>query len=394
MGLLAPPRLQPFGLNPLQGCVRPSLRYIRPGVRLTPLPFQQRRSIRLRRRSADSGWGSFLVMEPGTADFNSRVVVTAMLTLFAGLMSGLTIGLGTLKKTDLAIIERSGTAQQKEHAGIVQGLISDQHRLLVTLLLCNAVAMEAMPLVLDELVSPLAAVVISVTVVLIFGEVLPQAFCKSYALTIGAFTAPIVELLLFFCSPVAMPIGKLLDNVLEDDDGVYTHEALRAVVEIEREALVIGEDEAMVMEGALDLADKTCEHCMTSLARVRSLSIRANIDHSTMDWILQTGHSRIPIKDGGRFVGVLPVRRLIQLRPEDKTPIKALRSMFKPIFTVTLKTKVVDLLRLFKNKNAPLAAVYAHDDSQGESEPGVQAGSALGIITLRDVLEVLISRTS
>jgi hypothetical protein len=44
------------------------------------------------------------------------------------------------------------------------------HVLLVTLLVCNACAAEALPLVLDRLANPLAAVVLSVTVVLFFGE--------------------------------------------------------------------------------------------------------------------------------------------------------------------------------------------------------------------------------
>lgn len=45
--------------------------------------------------------------------------------------------------------------------------------MLVTLLLCNAVAMEALPLFLDKVVSPTIAIVISVTAVLTFGEIIP-----------------------------------------------------------------------------------------------------------------------------------------------------------------------------------------------------------------------------
>ncbi len=44
------------------------------------------------------------------------------------------------------------------------------HWLLVTLLLVNAAAMEALPIFLDRLVSPTWAIVLSVTAVLFFGE--------------------------------------------------------------------------------------------------------------------------------------------------------------------------------------------------------------------------------
>ena len=49
--------------------------------------------------------------------------------------------------------------------------------MLVTLLLCNAGAMEALPLSLDKLLPSWAAIVSSVTGVLFFGEIIPQALC-------------------------------------------------------------------------------------------------------------------------------------------------------------------------------------------------------------------------
>lgn len=45
--------------------------------------------------------------------------------------------------------------------------------MLVTLLLCNAGCMEALPLSLDKLLPSWAAIVVSVTGVLAFGEIIP-----------------------------------------------------------------------------------------------------------------------------------------------------------------------------------------------------------------------------
>ena len=49
-------------------------------------------------------------------------------------------------------------------------LVERHHLLLVTLLMGNALAMEALPIFLDRLVPSWAAVLLSVTAVLIFGE--------------------------------------------------------------------------------------------------------------------------------------------------------------------------------------------------------------------------------
>ncbi len=48
-------------------------------------------------------------------------------------------------------------------------VLSRPHLLLVTLLLVNAAAMEALPIFLDRLLSPVAAIILSVTAVLFFG---------------------------------------------------------------------------------------------------------------------------------------------------------------------------------------------------------------------------------
>ena len=52
-------------------------------------------------------------------------------------------------------------------------VIDKHHWMLVTLLLGNAAVVEALPLTLNEVVSPFVSIILSVTAVLIFGEILP-----------------------------------------------------------------------------------------------------------------------------------------------------------------------------------------------------------------------------
>lgn len=59
-----------------------------------------------------------------------------------------------------------------------------------------------------------AAVLVSVIVVLVFGEIIPQAVCTRYGLAVGANCAPLVRLLMFLTAPIAWPISKLLDSIL------------------------------------------------------------------------------------------------------------------------------------------------------------------------------------
>lgn len=141
--------------------------------------------------------------------------VSCFLVLFAGIMSGLTLGLMSLGLVELEILQRSGTSAEKKQAAAILPVVQKQHQLLVTLLLCNACAMEALPIYLDKIFHPFVAILLSVTFVLAFGEIIPQAICTRYGLSVGANFVWLVRILMIICYPIAFPIGKVtftMDN--------------------------------------------------------------------------------------------------------------------------------------------------------------------------------------
>lgn len=87
--------------------------------------------------------------------------------------------------------------------------------MLVTLLLCNAAAMETLPIFLDRIFSPLVAVLISITLILMFGEIIPQALCTGpKQIQIAYRMCPIVSVLMWLTWIVSYPIAKFLDWLL------------------------------------------------------------------------------------------------------------------------------------------------------------------------------------
>ena len=141
--------------------------------------------------------------------FFINIAVIVLLVLFAGLMSGLTLGLMSLSLVDLEVLAKSGTPQDRIHAEKILPVVKNQHLLLCTLLICNAAAMEALPIFLDSLVTAWGAILISVTLILLFGEIIPQSVCSRYGLAIGATVAPFVRVLVWICYPIAFPISKV-----------------------------------------------------------------------------------------------------------------------------------------------------------------------------------------
>lgn len=94
----------------------------------------------------------------------------------AALAAGLTLGLLSLDPLNLLIKMRTASSEEeKRQAASLLPIVRQHHMLLVTLLLLNSMANEALPLFLDKIVPGYLAIILSVTLVLFFGEIIPSA---------------------------------------------------------------------------------------------------------------------------------------------------------------------------------------------------------------------------
>lgn len=143
---------------------------------------------------------------------------------------------------NLQVLSSSGSvAEQKASEKVLKLLGRGRHWVLVVLLLSNVVVNESLPIFLDSILGGgIGAVVLSTTLIVIFGEVIPQAVCARYGLQIGAACTPFVLGLvsdtwrgisaegcllivpmvqMFIEFPIAYPIAKLLDYLLGASHG-------------------------------------------------------------------------------------------------------------------------------------------------------------------------------
>ena len=109
------------------------------------------------------------------AEYWMNVAISVGLVCFAGIAAGCTMGILSLDPLTLNLKLLEGSANEQEWAKAVLPVVSRHHHLLVALLLCNACANEALPIFLDKVLSETQAILVSVTCVLIFGEILPSA---------------------------------------------------------------------------------------------------------------------------------------------------------------------------------------------------------------------------
>ena len=148
------------------------------------------------------------------------------------------MGVVSLDELDLRIKQRGEAVSEAIYASRLLPLIriEPHHQLLVTLLLLNSVANEALPLFLDKLVPQWAAILISVSAVLFVGEIIPAAiFTGPSKMRIAASLAPIVWFSVFIMWPLAYPIGWMLDKLIPERAALTSRAEVRALVDVQRE---------------------------------------------------------------------------------------------------------------------------------------------------------------
>ncbi|PIN13089.1 putative membrane protein [Handroanthus impetiginosus] len=285
------------------------------------------------------------------------------LVIFAGLMAGLTLGLMSLGLVDLEVLSQSGRPLDRIHASKILPVVKNQHLLLCTLLIGNSLAMESLPIFLDKLLPPWAAILVSVTLILMFGEILPQAICTRYGLTVGATMAPLVRLLLWVFFPVAYPISKFLDWMLGKGHAALLRRAeLKTFVDFHgNEAGKGGDlthDETTIIAGALELTEKTAKDAMTPIAKAFSLDLDGTLNLETLNAIMTMGHSRVPVyyKNPKNIIGVILVKNLLAVDPEDSVPLR--KMLIRKIPRVSGNMPLYDILNEFQKGHSHLAVVY------------------------------------
>ncbi|CAN1158615.1 DUF21 domain-containing protein At4g14240 [Linum perenne] len=314
----------------------------------------------------------------GTVTWFVYAGISCLLVIFAGLMSGLTLGLMSLSLVDLEILQRSGSDAEKKQSAAILPVVQKQHQLLVTLLLCNAASMEALPIYLDKMFNQYVAIILSVTFVLFFGEVIPQAICSRYGLAVGANLAWLVRLLMIICYPISFPLGKILDYVLGHNEPLFRRAQLKALVSIHsKEAGKGGElthDETTIIAGALDLTEKTAEEAMTPIESTFSLDVNSKLDWEAIGKVLARGHSRVPVYSGNpkNIIGLLLVKALLTVRPETETPVSAVS--IRRIPRVPSDMPLYDILNEFQKGSSHMAAVVR---AKGKSRTSLKEASRL-----------------
>lgn len=161
-----------------------------------------------------------------------QIILIILLFFLSGLFSGLNLGLMSLDKTELKIIETAGDPDEKRFAKAIRPVREKGNLLLCTVLLGNVLVNTSLTILMDNLTgSGLLAVVASTLGITMLGEIVPQAICSRHGLAIGARTIWLTKMFIVLTFPIAFPISFVLDKILGDEIGqVYSKAKLSVLL--------------------------------------------------------------------------------------------------------------------------------------------------------------------
>ena len=223
------------------------------------------------------------------------------------------------------------------------------------------------------------ATAICTVVVVVFGEVLPKSFAKDNSEKLIKLIHKPLNIIIIILTP-AIKILEFLQKILskgEDETPSYTEQELISIVdEIEDEG-VLEEDEADLVQSAIEFNDITASEVLTP--RVDICAIRKNATkEEILEMFLQYNYSRMPVYEGSvdKIIGFINQKDFFAA--VIKGVQSPLESLIKPCLYVPPKQKIIDVMHLLQKDKVHMAVVTD------------EYGGTRGIVTLEDILEQLV----
>ncbi|EQC36145.1 hypothetical protein SDRG_06261 [Saprolegnia diclina VS20] len=331
-------------------------------------------------------------------EWTLRIGSIVLLTCLAALFAGLTLGYMSLDTNGLQIVIDAGddpdaTPEEKKNAAYARKIApirKDGHLLLTTMLYGNVGINSIMAIAMADMTNGVIGFLLTTVILVIFGELIPQALCSRHPLSIGGKSVPIVKFFMVIFYIAARPVASILDYCIGHEIGaVYSRTEMSKMLEIHVKQKMLDADETDIMKGAMYFKRKAVASVMTPIDRVYMLPVTTVLDLETIKMIYHTGYSRIPVygKDRNDVVGLIFVKDLIFADPDEKTTLLNFVHVFgRGVHRVWPDSTLGEVMQAFKAGRTHLALV--HDvNNDGPGDPYYETK---GVVTLEDIVEEIL----
>ncbi|MDL2363116.1 MAG: CNNM domain-containing protein [Patescibacteria group bacterium] len=310
---------------------------------------------------------------------NTYLLIVEVLLLIglSAICSGLNIAVMSLNIEDLKRKAKLGNKQARR----VLPLRKQTHLILASILFSNVAAVTGTSLVLDSRLEGWLAGLLSTLLIVVFGEVMPQALFSKDPLGWSSRFAPILRLMVIITFVLSKPLQLLLDVLFPKQNSKLQsrHELGLLINEhLADKRSELDDDEAEIMRGALSLSEKRVRDIMTDIRHTYWLSPDTELNDQAIDEMKHKGYSRIPILDENltKCYGVLLMKELVDIDFDEKLYLVSDLPLH-PTQLVGSMTALDTMFRKFIAAGTHLIPIERDDH-------------IIGVITIEDLIEEII----
>lgn len=307
------------------------------------------------------------------------LIEVVVLVTISGLFSGLHISIMALDPADLRRKAKLGN----RHAKAVLPLRRRTHLTLASIILANIAAVSATSLILEQIVEGWLAVTISTLLIVIFGEILPQAyFYKDNLGWTGRF-ALLLKATVAITFIISKPLQLLLDRLFpyEQNHLQSRHELGLMIAEhLGTAESELDDDEVEIIRGALQLSEKRVRDIMTDIRHTYWLTPSTELTDAKIDELKEQGFSRIPVFNQKltRTYGLLLMKDLVDIDFDDHA-YRVDDMPLRPVQIIGSMTALDTMFRKFISTGTHLIPIEKDDE-------------IVGIVTIEDLIEEIVGR--
>ena len=314
------------------------------------------------------------------------IIVMAVLVLLSGFFSSAETAFSSLNKVKLKAM--ASASKRKKAIERALALSEDYDVVLSSILIgnnlvniaCTSIATLVFTGFFGQQLGTTLSTVVMTVLVLIFGEVTPKQIAKEKAESYAVAVAPIVKFFVVIFAPLNLFFrawSKMITKIFGlNKVSTVTEEELKTYVNEAHSGGEIDENESKLIRSSIEFDDIDVSDILTPRVDVAAIDKYAPFSEIAKVF-KESNYSRLPvyIEDIDHIVGLIHHRDFEAARDRN---LKSLRTILKPVPTVSPDTKISKLLRILQKNKTHLAVVV---DEFGGTE---------GIVTLEDILEELV----
>jgi metal transporter CNNM len=305
------------------------------------------------------------------------LIEVLLLVGVSALCSGLNIALMSLDMRDLRRKAKLGNKAAQRAMPFRKNV----HLTLASILFSNVAAVSATSLVLEHRFNGIIAGLASTLLIVIFGEIMPQALFGKDPLKWFSRLAPALYFMRFVTYPVSRPLQILLDKLFPHQRAkLQSRQELGLLIteHLSDKTSELDDDEVEIMRGALSLSEKRVRDIMTNIRHTFWMTPDMELDSHRIEELKNNGFSRIPIFNRRltKCYGILLMKDLVDI-DFDHNKYRVDDMPLHPVQLVGSMTALDTMFRKFIAAKTHLIPIEKDD-------------AIIGIVTIEDLIEEIL----